>query len=126
MNCEHSQLKAKINDWLMDISKTENLPSEIEAIYIGIIEGEPCYYIYMTGSSEYDPEEDDWACNEDFTPERKYLDSQVDTDNVKWKDFEDMVVSIVKSHMTEHDSSILNKVKHVGVGFDDGDLVHLL
>ena len=118
-------IEQRVNNWLQEITTTERLSASIEAIYIGLFESDPDYQIYMLGSSEYEDEDDDWACNEDFEPQQKYLGSQIKTEEMEWKTLLNEVIDIVKRHMQNHSNSILNKVKHVAVGFDDGDLVRI-
>lgn len=118
-----NELQENLNDWLKHVSKTEQLPASVNAIYIGLFEGDPNYQIYMTGSNAYDSDDDDWACDEDFEPKQKYLDSQVQTGTIEWDTFLNHVVEMVKQHINNHPDSILNKAEHVAAGFDDGDLV---
>ena len=110
-----------IIDWLDEISASETLPNNIEALYIGLFEGDDCYNIYMIGSERFDEEDEDWACDGDFVPQSKYLETGIPTSE-DWKAFMDEVVIIVKDYLDTTPDSILSKVNHVGIGFDDGDI----
>ena len=59
----------KFNNWLDDIIKNEKPNSDIIAYWVGIFETEEGYETYLIGSREFDSNDDDWACNVDFTPE---------------------------------------------------------
>ena len=79
-------------------------------------------HMELTGSSSYDAEDDDWACQEDFEPfERHCLDLNID-ESEKWEDVLNLIQSILKELIIElNDVSIL-KVDHITTGFCDGDL----
>jgi len=118
-------LGEKITAWLAGISKAEALPADIKAICIGLFESESSYQIYFIASKQYDPEDDDWACNQDYEPESKYLDSEVPTSQ-GWESFQSEVIDAVKAILESDDSTILKKVEHVSVGFDSGELTHIV
>ncbi|MHC4659146.1 MAG: hypothetical protein ACYS83_08215 [Planctomycetota bacterium] len=117
-------LSNRITAWLTRISSTESLPKDIEAIYIGLFEGEHNYNIYFSGSKGYDPEDDDWACNQDFEPQFKYLDSGIGT-SMDWQAFKAKVIDTIKIILEGDTSSILHNASHVSVGFDGGNLTHI-
>jgi hypothetical protein len=114
----------KITQWLTDIAKTESPSAGVIAFNIGLFEGEDGYTAYLTGSKEYDPDDPDWACNEDFTPARKYfkLESSAGKD---WQVIESEIVNEAKGFLLSAAAtkSFFATAKAVTVGFDDGDLV---
>jgi hypothetical protein len=122
---KETSLADKIRDWLAAISKEEKLPTDIKAICIGLFESEPNYQVYFIASKTYDPENDDWACNQDFEVTSKYLDTGIPTSK-KWETFQSLVVDAVKGIRNTDQSSVLQKVEHVSVGFDSGDLTKII
>lgn len=62
----------KIEQWLTNICKTERPDESITAYWFGMFESD-VYTLYLIGSKEYTPDDDDWACNDDFVPQQKYL-----------------------------------------------------
>ncbi len=118
------EIKDRISSWIRQLSEAETLPQDIQAIYVGLFEGSDRYQIYLTGSRAYDPEDDDWACNQDFDPTCKYLDSGVSTQD-DWQTFEQAVVDIVRTMLDDDLTTILHQAAHVSVGFDGGNLNHI-
>lgn len=118
-------METQIINWILTISKSEQIPEGIKAVNIGLVETENGYTLYMVGSNEYDAEDSDWACNEDFVPENKYLVVEGDSFNkMPWDQFLKDVVEILKNFVKseEYKNSILYSVPHVTTGFDGGDL----
>ena len=76
---EKDQIKQTIKTWIRTVNHMEILPNEIVALNFGLYEP---YGIELTGSTEYDPENDDWACNEDFIPEQRYCPNFEISDNL--------------------------------------------
>ena len=116
-----TDLNNSIFKWLDGISDSENLPDNIQAIYIGLFEGEENFYIYMIGSASFDEDDEDWACNDDFIPQSSYLDTCI-AHSEAWEEFMDDVVDILKEYIDTRKDTILNKVSHVGIGFDDSNI----
>ena len=66
-------MEEEIRHWIQQINDETILPSDIVAFNFGLFESEEGYCIYLTGSKFYDESDDDWACDIDFEPNRKYL-----------------------------------------------------
>ena len=117
-------IENEIAYWLKSLDEAENVPEIISALYIGIFEQEEGYCLYMIGVKVYDENDDDWACEEDYTPHYKYHKIE-DTAirRMRWETVQAKVVAAVKSYMDNHPDSLLFKHRKVAVGFDDGDLV---
>ena len=64
----------KFNYWIDNVNLTENPPSDIIAYWFGLLETTVGYEIYLIGSKQYDKNDDDWACFNDFEPKEKYLE----------------------------------------------------
>ena len=63
-------VKNKIKKWLLGIDRQETLPNDIVALNFNI--SEP-YELELIGSSWYDDEDPDWACDDDFVPDDCFL-----------------------------------------------------
>jgi hypothetical protein len=121
----NNTLNKNIKLWLKTISQNETLPHDIKAICIGLFEGNSTYQIYFIASKEYDTDDDDWACNQDYEPEAMYLDSGISTSQ-KWDSFQAEVIDAVKSILELDNSTVLKKAVHVSVGFDSAELIHIV
>lgn len=117
-----------LENWIKEISSKEILPEDIQALNFGIFESENGYTVYLTGSNEYDAAADDWACNEDFVPNNRYLEfDQKEVSMLDWKEFLNLIVDSLRNIISLENYSeykILN-VANITSGFDDGDLVKL-
>lgn len=73
-----------------------------------------------------DPEDDDWACAEDFTPGEGYLHlTGTSVRDMAWNDLLGNLKEIITSYIssTNFDKSILKNAVAITVGFDDGELI---
>jgi hypothetical protein len=115
-----------LENWIKEMSDKEIVPENIQALNFGIFESENGYTIYLTGSTEYDIEDDDWACNNDFVPNNKYLEfSQREIISIDWKEFLNLIAESLNNIIKSKESSkykILN-VDNITTGFDAGELV---
>ena len=103
---------AIVKQWLLFIAEYETLPNDIIALNFNLWEaveenGQSCYTLELTGSKQYDAENDDWACEEDFDP-REVLNG---------------LVEVLKELKKELKVISLFQVKHITVGFAEGDLI---
>ncbi len=113
-------MKAEINRWINDI----NARPDIAAINIGLIQTETDYQAYLIGSFEYDQDDDDWACNEDFVPSQKYL-TLPNSAELSWQDVQNQITQIVSQILLTHSNNILTYSPVVTVGFDGAELIRI-
>jgi hypothetical protein len=73
--------------WLETVLLVEPPPKSITGYWFGLFnpileDGVPTSCLYLAGSKLFDPEmkEPDWACDADYLPEERYLDSAVLTE----------------------------------------------
>lgn len=115
-----------LKGWIKEIANEEIVPENTQALNFGIFESENGYTVYLTGSMEYDIEDDDWACNEDFVPNNRYLEfNEEEISNLDWEDFQNLMVESLKNIIDSKEISeykILN-IDNITTGFDDGELV---
>lgn len=116
-------------EWLNRINNIEQVSEDIIAFNFGIFENSEGYYsLYLTGSRFYDPEDDDWACAENFTPAERYLHLKgIFVNDIDWndllRDVKEILISYISS--TSFKNSILKNAIAITVGFDDGELFKL-
>jgi hypothetical protein len=55
------------------VISAEAPPSSVVAFNIGLVETFAGYSAYLAGADRYDPDDDDWACDEAFTPRERYV-----------------------------------------------------
>lgn len=122
MNKGTKDLKETIKKWIVNIDKTEKLPSDIVALSFNLYEP---YGIEMTGSTWFDEEDQDWACDEDFVPTQRSCPNFKISYELKWDDVLEIVVAILKDLIEELPDLKFFKVEHIAVGFVDGDLTIL-
>ena len=113
-------------NWLERITENEKPPDSLVAFNIGLFETKEGYAAYLISASSYSEEDEDWACNEIFTPKERYFYFPTAfARKVKWEQAQEVVVKSVKEFLDNHPDSFLVKTEVVTVGFDDGDLVRV-
>ncbi|MGY0216333.1 hypothetical protein ACWJJH_02970 [Endozoicomonadaceae bacterium StTr2] len=107
--------------WL-DSQLIDNVPKEVIAFSINIYETP--FSVEVVGSFEFDEDDSDWACNEDwFTNDRISEVSESLFGNF-WESAEENVISFVKKYLQSQapNVNVLKSSRAVAVGFVDGDL----
>ncbi len=119
-------MKEEIRHWIQQINDETILPSDIVAFNFGLFESEERYCIYLTGSKFYDESDDDWACDIDFEPNRKYLMLTVgNKQNKNWEKLLYEVKDIISQYISSSPHLILFHNKVITIGFDDGALMRI-
>lgn len=113
-------IKETIKNWILRINDEEVLPENIEALNFGIFEP---YGIELIGSSTYDADDDDWACEEDFVPEERVCNELNISDEYEWEAVLNEIQLILKELIDELKDLPLLNVDNITTGFSDGDLV---
>lgn len=121
-------MKQEIEEWLLGINERESIPTAIKALYFGLFETEDGYGISLTGSCQYDEDDDDWACNIDYRPTQQYLLlNDMESKGLDWNTFLNAVAETISSflHQCSKEKSYPFGGKIIAVGFDDGELVKI-
>ncbi|QSX30648.1 hypothetical protein JYB88_03015 [Shewanella cyperi] len=115
-------LENQLRSWLDTIIERPN----VAAVNIGLIESPEGYAAYVIGANEYDPDNDDWACAEDFVPENKYCKLEIAPEEY-WESVQQAVVEAIRILLDKAPTcpGLLLHVPVVTVGFDDGELVRV-
>lgn len=108
--------------WLSRLDEREVVPEEISALYVGMFETPDGYSLYLTGAVEYDEDDDDWACDQDYEPAEKYLPLPTsEIGEMGWEEFRKEAIAAVSEYIHKFpDSKMFDRI--VAAGFDDGDL----
>ncbi len=115
-------------EWLKKIAATEVPPADVVAFNVGLFKSDNGYMAYLTGAKTYDPEDDDWACEEDFTPADRYCAIPAKGADETWEQVRDRAIDELRNFLasSEGQASFLARAEAVTVGFDDGDLVRVV
>jgi len=113
-----------IRFWINRIDDSEQIPQVIKAFNFGIIETKNDYQTYLVGTNNYDLENDDWACEEDFTPKEKYLSLGTDSKKWNWEEIQSIVETGIEQFIETQISPLtfIHKAEYLTIGFDGGDL----
>ena len=109
-------------EWLDRILRDQPLPEETVAANFNLYEWEKenTYAIQLIGADEFDPEDEDWACEEVYSSEANLF---VFTDEKGWKHALKAGVSLVNAYLAEGAyAQTLKALTAVAVGFVDGNL----
>ena len=113
-------LKKGFFNWLDMILKNQ-LPPETVAINFNLYEdGNDVWSIEMIGASEFDEDDEDWACEEVFaTRANPYVISK----KSDWKTIQKLFSLLIKEYFKKGKySNVLKNYLAVGIGFVDGNV----
>ena len=123
MTCK-DRFEATFKQWL--VRALENgLPQSVKAFSFNLFEGGRAKFgVEIIGASEFDPTNQDWACEEIWEPLDRKLDIPVSFSGDTWEECLSAVQSLIRNMLEIDDevSRILKSRKGIGVGFVDGDL----
>ncbi|MDR3157870.1 MAG: hypothetical protein LBU11_02430 [Zoogloeaceae bacterium] len=114
--------KETIRAWILEIDAKEKIPENIVALSFNLYEP---YGLELVGSKRYCKDDEDWACEEDFVPERRDCPGFELPSVLGWEDVLDRVAHILKELSCELPDTQIFKVKHIALGFVDGCLVSI-
>jgi hypothetical protein len=115
----------EFHEWINRIISNENPDESIIAYNFGLFESDKGYTLYLIGSAEYDAEDQDWACSNDFEPADKYLLLPPGFQNTSWENVQEKVIELLNNFMESETglASFFARAQAITTGFDDGDLV---
>ena len=124
---DEQKVKAIVRYWLLSIDEYETIPDDIVALNFNLWEaveedGGSCYTLELTGAKQYDAEDDDWACEEDFDPRLRNCDALQLSSAIPWENILKGLVKVLKELKVELGEINLFQVEHITVGFTEGDL----
>lgn len=108
--------------WLDGILENQ-IPEEMHAIYINLVESENDVDVEFFGIGQFDPNDEDWACDDIFKTKSIEISFNEDISNI-WKDVLTEVSSIIAEYLEiNSDNTRLLLLKRVGVGFGDSETI---
>lgn len=113
-------LKQKLRELLEGLER-EEIPKRVIAWHFDLYEP---YALELAGSSSFDADDDDWACEDEdeFYPQSSRL--QLDfLSELSWRQVLKMLVQALRELREQMPGAKIFKCKHVAVGFIDGDLI---
>ncbi|MDQ0914651.1 hypothetical protein [Paenibacillus sp. V4I5] len=122
---------------LSSIFKKDPLPITIISLNLGIFESNEGISYYISGSSEWNKEGTDWACNNDYFPEQRYIDLLIHDkiDELTEENYDAYVflaLSIAALYLIEffknNKDQFINFYRpklFIATGFDDGDIYNI-
>ena len=122
------ELDQMFTEWIKRIGRSSPPPPDISALNIGLFETPTGYAAYLIGLKKYDPTDDDWACQEDYSPNEKFLELPAEFVNGKgWQQVENDMLTVIARFLAINASSenVLTNAAVVTVGFDDGTLTRV-
>ena len=113
-------LKQKLRELIEGLER-EQIPKRVIAWHFDLYEP---YALQLAGSSSYDADDDDWACEDEdeFYPQSSRL--QLDfLSEFSWRQVLKMLVQALRELREQMPDAKIFKCKHIAVGFVDGDLI---
>ncbi|MDM3870150.1 hypothetical protein QSV34_02145 [Porticoccus sp. W117] len=110
--------------WI-DSQLDEALPDHIIAFNINIYESP--FNIELVGSSEFDPDDEDWACNEDWVPKNRSISVSNAIYGSSWEEAHNNILAMAKQYFLSSSKNThkLKAAKAFAVGFVDGNLSYV-
>ena len=113
-------LKQKLRE-LLDGLEREEIPKRVIAWHFDLYEP---YALELAGSSSYDGDDDDWACEDEdeFYPQSSRLQLEF-LSELSWRQVLKLLVQALRELREQMPSAKIFECKHIAVGFVDGDLI---
>lgn len=85
------------------------------------------YQLELIGSYEFDPEDDDWACNEDWVPENRIIEVSNHLFGSSWEDAQNKILNFAKSYLLTGSNNVskIKRAEAFSIGFVDGELMYI-
>ena len=113
-------LKQKLHELLEGLER-EEIPKLVIAWHFDLYEP---YALQLAGSSSYDADDDDWACEDEdeFYPQSSRLQLEF-LSELSWRQVLKLLVQALRELREQMPSAKIFKYEHVAAGFVDGDLI---
>lgn len=116
--------RAAFDEWLASVAPRSPLAGVV-AYNFNIAQSPDSFVVELVGSSWYDADDADWACDEAWTSRPSEFRTSYAESGQDWEPFLNEVCRAVGSFLSEHAGSHpgLALAEAVTVGFVDGDLI---
>ena len=120
----------QFENWFNQLLEKEKVQEGIQAFLYGLFEKEDGIQLYITGSTEWELDDDDWASNNDYFPEGRYPRITLYQDLYDfWEEkfYIGLFLTLSSTIIFANTYLIANPSKFpeeivLATGFDDGDL----
>ena len=120
----HRNFESTFYKWIND-SLSKKLPEDIEGFSFNLIENSGDFSVELVGTSSFDEDDQDWACDEIFEPNRRAISIPEKYSELQWEscldNMQTLLINYIKSN--EKGALVLQRAQGIGIGFVDGDLV---
>jgi len=106
----------------------DDVPSGVKAFAFNLLEPANAdgvrFAVELVGSSQFDPNDSDWACEEIWEPAQRLLPIPSSYSGDSWEQCLEAIKSLVVASLLSqnHPAACLKSRLGVGVGFVDGDM----
>ncbi len=113
-------LKQKLRELIEGLER-EEIPKRVIAWHFDLYEP---YVLELAGSSSFDADDDDWACEDEdeFYPQSSRLQLEF-LNKLSWRQVLKLLVQALRELREQMPGAKIFKCKHVAAGFVDGDLI---
>lgn len=113
-------LKQKLRELIEGLER-EQIPKRVIAWHFDLYEP---YALQLAGSSSYDADDDDWACEDEdeFYPQSSRLQLEF-LNELSWRQVLKTLVQALRELREQMPDAKIFKYEHVAAGFVDGDLI---
>jgi len=117
------EFEASIYQWVNE-SLANGLPLKVKAFSFNLYETGVNFGIELVGTSEFDEEDADWACEEVFEPKQRQIDIPLSYSGETWQQCLEKMKSLMLVYLETNElgAVVLKQAQGVGIGFVDGDL----
>ncbi len=112
-------------EWI-DSRLNAKIPKDVIAFVINIYESP--FKIELIGSNEFDPDDEDWACNTDWLPEKRMIEVANSLYGDSWQEAENNIFNLAAQYLKSAygNATKLDTAKAFAVGFVDGNLRYVI
>jgi len=129
MNCkklydfQESEFEDVLKTWIQSSLK-ESIPPKVKALCFNLFEPSSREFgVELIGSSYFDPNDEDWACNEIWESNPRKLIIPYQFSSHEWRYCQDKLKNIISNYMKKKLNEVgYNNIVAVAIGFVDGDL----
>ncbi len=118
------KIEFEFNNWLESIL-IEELPTDIKGFALNLYEGPDCWEVELIGAATFDPDNEDWACDDVFMSERFEIPQEDVPGN--WENALNEIANWFNIYLKSNSrgSKKLSSAEGIGIGFVDGNLILL-
>jgi hypothetical protein len=114
-------------NWL-NISLSEDIPSDVEAFCFNLYQpagyDNVKYGIGLIGASRFDNSDEDWACDDLWTPKQREMLIPTEFSTNDWEVCQSKLKNLIQEYLksTNTNVKVLRKHQAIAIGFVDGNL----